>query len=153
MPCWRAALEVAHLCRAAAQPPTLLLPSVRRPCCLLQTSFQVFGMELLCQLDSRATSDFFTTFFKLPASYWRGFLASKLSSGVWGLCGLRGRGGRRRQQSRAQRSRKGTRRLCAVGLCCFCMHACPCLHLHACTRSREWWMSVGACPLRREVLL
>ncbi|PSC69034.1 lycopene epsilon chloroplastic [Micractinium conductrix] len=45
-----------------------------------QTSFQVFGMELLCQLDSRATSDFFTTFFKLPASYWRGFLASKLSS-------------------------------------------------------------------------
>lgn len=40
-------------------------------------------MELLCQLDARATSDFFTTFFKLPASYWRGFLASKLSSGAW----------------------------------------------------------------------
>ncbi|KAL4457454.1 hypothetical protein ABPG75_012319 [Micractinium tetrahymenae] len=45
-----------------------------------QASFQVFGMELLCQLDARATADFFTTFFKLPASYWRGFLASKLSS-------------------------------------------------------------------------
>ena len=38
-------------------------------------------MELLCQLDCRATADFFTTFFKLPSTYWRGFLASKLSSG------------------------------------------------------------------------
>lgn len=46
-----------------------------------QASFQVFGMELLCQLDTAATADFFTTFFRLPASYWRGFLASKLSSG------------------------------------------------------------------------
>ncbi|KAI3436480.1 hypothetical protein D9Q98_005897 [Chlorella vulgaris] len=45
-----------------------------------QTSFQVFGMELLCQLDTAATADFFTTFFRLPNSYWRGFLASKLSS-------------------------------------------------------------------------
>ncbi|KAI7843886.1 hypothetical protein COHA_002431 [Chlorella ohadii] len=45
-----------------------------------QASFQVFGMELLCQLDTRATADFFTTFFRLPASFWRGFLASKLSS-------------------------------------------------------------------------
>nr|WJE87833.1 lycopene epsilon-cyclase [Chlorella sorokiniana] len=45
-----------------------------------QASFQVFGMELLCQLDTAATADFFTTFFRLPASFWRGFLASKLSS-------------------------------------------------------------------------
>ena len=40
-------------------------------------------MELLCQLDTAATADFFTTFFRLPASFWRGFLASKLSSGGW----------------------------------------------------------------------
>ncbi|EFN58632.1 hypothetical protein CHLNCDRAFT_19656 [Chlorella variabilis] len=45
-----------------------------------QTSFQVFGMELLCQLDTGSTADFFTTFFRLPHSFWRGFLASKLSS-------------------------------------------------------------------------
>eukprot|EP00887_Chlorella_sp_A99_P002802 scaffold6.g2802.t1 len=45
-----------------------------------QASFHVFGMELLCQLDVTATADFFTTFFALPALYWRGFLASQLSS-------------------------------------------------------------------------
>lgn len=44
-------------------------------------------MELLCQLDTAATADFFTTFFRLPNSYWRGFLASKLSSGA--ACGPR----------------------------------------------------------------
>ena len=41
-------------------------------------------MELLCQLDAAATADFFTTFFRLPQSYWSGFLASKLSSGAAG---------------------------------------------------------------------
>lgn len=37
-------------------------------------------MELLCQLDLAATEAFFITFFRLPPSYWRGFLASSLSS-------------------------------------------------------------------------
>ena len=45
-----------------------------------QGSFHLFGMELLCQLDVANTADFFTTFFKLPQTYWRGFLSSKLSS-------------------------------------------------------------------------
>jgi hypothetical protein len=58
---------------------TAHLPSCH---CLPQTSFQVFGMELLCQLDATNTADFFTTFFRLPSSFWRGFLASKLSSGA-----------------------------------------------------------------------
>jgi lycopene epsilon-cyclase len=46
-----------------------------------QASFHVFGMELLAALDLGATNDFFNTFFSLPSSYWRGFLASNLSSG------------------------------------------------------------------------
>jgi len=45
-----------------------------------QASFHVFGMELLCKLDLNSTADFFTTFFALPDIFWRGFLASKLSS-------------------------------------------------------------------------
>lgn len=45
-----------------------------------QAAFHVFGMELLAQLDLQATQAFFTTFFQLPDSYWRGFLASNLSS-------------------------------------------------------------------------
>jgi lycopene epsilon-cyclase len=45
-----------------------------------QASFHIFGMELLCQLDVRNTTDFFSTFFALPKSQWEGFLASKLSS-------------------------------------------------------------------------
>lgn len=45
-----------------------------------QAAFHVFGMELLCKLDVKNTSDFFTTFFGLPSKYWRGFLASTLSS-------------------------------------------------------------------------
>ncbi|KAL4551185.1 hypothetical protein Ndes2526B_g05490 [Nannochloris sp. 'desiccata'] len=45
-----------------------------------QASFHVFGMELLCKLDLNNTADFFTTFFALPNMFWRGFLASKLSS-------------------------------------------------------------------------
>ena len=67
---------------SAAPPPDrapFLLLSLPAP---LQTSFQVFGMELLCQLDTGSTADFFTTFFRLPHSFWRGFLASKLSSGA-----------------------------------------------------------------------
>jgi hypothetical protein len=46
----------------------------------LQAAFHVFGMELLTQLDLAATNDFFKTFFALPATYWRGFLGSNLSS-------------------------------------------------------------------------
>ena len=45
-----------------------------------QAAFQVFGMELLAKLDLRATNQFFATFFRLPGTYWRGFLASRLSS-------------------------------------------------------------------------
>ncbi len=45
-----------------------------------QAAFHVFGMELLCQLDLAATNNFFITFFRLPPAYWRGFLASSLSS-------------------------------------------------------------------------
>ncbi len=47
----------------------------------LQAAFHVFGMELLTQLDIGATNNFFRTFFSLPDFYWRGFLASSLSSG------------------------------------------------------------------------
>lgn len=47
---------------------------------LLQAAFHVFGMELLAQLDIQATNNFFSTFFRLPDRYWRGFLASSLSS-------------------------------------------------------------------------
>jgi hypothetical protein len=46
-----------------------------------QASFHVFGMELLATLDLNATNDFFNTFFRLPSYFWRGFLASTLSSG------------------------------------------------------------------------
>lgn len=45
-----------------------------------QASFHVFGMELLANLDLKATNEFFSTFFSLPDFYWRGFLASSLSS-------------------------------------------------------------------------
>lgn len=45
-----------------------------------QAAFHVFGMELLARLDLSATNDFFATFFRLPDSFWRGFLASQLSS-------------------------------------------------------------------------
>jgi lycopene epsilon-cyclase len=37
-------------------------------------------MELLCKFNLADTCDFFTTFFKLPPYYWRGFLGSNLSS-------------------------------------------------------------------------
>lgn len=45
-----------------------------------QASFHVFGMELLCRLNVKETTDFFSTFFALPKRQWEGFLASKLSS-------------------------------------------------------------------------
>lgn len=45
-----------------------------------QAAFHVFGMELLAQLDIKSTNNFFSTFFRLPDRYWRGFLASSLSS-------------------------------------------------------------------------
>lgn len=48
--------------------------------CVMQAAFHVFGMELLARLDLSATNDFFATFFRLPDSFWRGFLASQLSS-------------------------------------------------------------------------
>ena len=38
-------------------------------------------MELLATLDLAHTNDFFSTFFRLPDFYWRGFLSSELSSG------------------------------------------------------------------------
>ena len=37
-------------------------------------------MELLATLDLDATNAFFATFFRLPDHFWRGFLASNLSS-------------------------------------------------------------------------
>eukprot|EP00884_Botryococcus_braunii_P003734 jgi/Botrbrau1/13361/Bobra.0158s0014.1 len=45
-----------------------------------QAAFHVFGMELLVRLDLESTQAFFITFFRLPDFYWRGFLASSLSS-------------------------------------------------------------------------
>lgn len=45
-----------------------------------QAAFHVFGMELLAELDLDTTNQFFTAFFRLPAPYWQGFLASRLSS-------------------------------------------------------------------------
>ena len=38
-------------------------------------------MELLAGLEIQEMHEFFDTFFRLPDRYWRGFLASKLSSG------------------------------------------------------------------------
>jgi hypothetical protein len=38
-------------------------------------------MELLATLDLAHTNAFFSTFFRLPDFYWRGFLSSELSSG------------------------------------------------------------------------
>ncbi len=49
-------------------------------CSPAQASFHLFGMELLATLDLASTNAFFNTFFRLPGDYWRGFLASKLSS-------------------------------------------------------------------------
>lgn len=46
----------------------------------MQAAFHVFGMELLVKLDLGATNAFFSAFFRLPDFYWRGFLASSLSS-------------------------------------------------------------------------
>lgn len=45
-----------------------------------QSSFQVFGMELLADLNLKEINNFFTTFFALPNKYWTGFLRSGLSS-------------------------------------------------------------------------
>ncbi|CAD7704594.1 unnamed protein product [Ostreobium quekettii] len=45
-----------------------------------QAAFHVFGMELLVKLDLASINNFFKTFFRLPEFFWRGFLASKLSS-------------------------------------------------------------------------
>jgi lycopene epsilon-cyclase len=53
---------------------------VRSMVALVQASFHIFGMELLATLDVQYIHEFFRTFFRLPDSYWRGFLASKLSS-------------------------------------------------------------------------
>lgn len=46
----------------------------------VQASFHIFGMELLATLDVTKIHEFFDCFFRLPDRYWRGFLASKLSS-------------------------------------------------------------------------
>ncbi|KAG2502103.1 hypothetical protein HYH03_000595 [Edaphochlamys debaryana] len=53
-----------------------LWPQERRT----QATFHVFGMELLATLNLESTNDFFNTFFRLPDFFWRGFLASTLSS-------------------------------------------------------------------------
>ena len=63
--------------RAARRVWRALWPDERRR----QAAFHLFGMELLAQLDLSATNSFFRTFFALPDKYWRGFLASRLSSG------------------------------------------------------------------------
>jgi lycopene epsilon-cyclase len=47
----------------------------------MQAAFHVFGMELLARLDLRETNAFFSTFFRLPDFFWRGFLSSSLTSG------------------------------------------------------------------------
>lgn len=67
-------LCVGETAQAAWQ--ALWTPEKRR-----QAAFHVFGMELLCKLPLSATNQFFATFFKLPDFYWRGFLASRLTSG------------------------------------------------------------------------
>ena len=46
----------------------------------MQAAFHVFGMELLARLDLRDTNAFFSTFFRLPDFFWRGFLSSSLTS-------------------------------------------------------------------------
>lgn len=46
----------------------------------VQASFHIFGMELLASLDVGRMHEFFETFFDLPDRFWRGFLASKLTS-------------------------------------------------------------------------
>jgi lycopene epsilon-cyclase len=62
--------------RASRRVWRALWPAERRR----QAAFHLFGMELLAQLDLPATNAFFRTFFALPGRYWRGFLASRLSS-------------------------------------------------------------------------
>nr|QBY35646.1 lycopene epsilon-cyclase [Dunaliella salina] len=62
--------------QTAAQVWEALWPQEKRT----QTSFHVFGMELLASLDLADTNLFFETFFKLPKSMWQGYMASKLSS-------------------------------------------------------------------------
>ncbi|MEW5308026.1 MAG: hypothetical protein WDW38_000016 [Sanguina aurantia] len=46
----------------------------------LKATFHVFGMELLATLDLQTINSFFGAFFRLPAFYWRGFLASQLTA-------------------------------------------------------------------------
>jgi len=43
-------------------------------------AFNVFGMELLTQLDLKLTKEFFLAFFKLPEDQWTKFLSNSLSS-------------------------------------------------------------------------
>jgi len=54
---------------------SLWSPELRR-----QSSFQVFGMELLADLSLAEINQFFATFFALPEKLWTGFLCSGLSS-------------------------------------------------------------------------
>ncbi|GFH18887.1 chloroplast lycopene epsilon-cyclase [Haematococcus lacustris] len=72
--CIRAGLGVRQ---ASARVWSTLWPQEKRT----QTAFHVFGMELLATLDLASTNAFFGTFFKLPSYYWRGYMASQLSSG------------------------------------------------------------------------
>jgi lycopene epsilon-cyclase len=54
----------------------------------MQASFHIFGMELLATLDVQMMHEFFETFFSLPDFFWRGFLASRLSSAQLALFAL-----------------------------------------------------------------
>lgn len=55
-------------------------PQVSNKLVNAQAAFHIFGMELLATFEVASIHNFFTTFFRLPDRYWRGFLASKLSS-------------------------------------------------------------------------
>ncbi|KAF5831977.1 lycopene cyclase protein-domain-containing protein [Dunaliella salina] len=68
--------------KTAAQVWEALWPQEKRT----QTSFHVFGMELLASMDLADTVSFFETFFKLPRPMWRGYMASQLTS--WQLIGF-----------------------------------------------------------------
>lgn len=72
----RAVREGVPVAEASRRVWDKLWPEERRA----QASFHLFGMELLATLDLASTNAFFNTFFRLPGDYWRGFLASKLSS-------------------------------------------------------------------------
>ena len=72
------ALQVEHVIQLACCRCCTALSDHARA--WVQASFHIFGMELLATLDVQSMHEFFETFFTLPDRFWRGFLASKLSS-------------------------------------------------------------------------